>query len=108
MNQQKIDSLKKIVEKDPNALLAHFGLGKEFMEGGDFNAAATHFGEAVRIKPDYTAAYRFLGQSLEKGGRAEEAKQVYRDGIAVAERTHDIEAGKVMAVFLKRLESPPK
>ena len=105
MDTQKIESLKRIIEKDPNALLAQFGLAKAYMDGGNFTAAAAHFREAIRIKPDYTAAYRFLGISLEKSGNLEEAKEVFRQGLQVSERTGDMEAGKVMAVFLKRLES---
>jgi len=101
----KIESLKQLIEKNPDSLLAQFGLAKEYMEQGDFDLAVTHFREAIRIKPDYTAAFRFLGQSLEKGGKNEEAKEVYRQGVEVAEKTKDIEAGKIMGVFLKRLDS---
>lgn len=104
----QIKALQKIIEKNPNSLLSHFGLGKAYMDQGDFKAAAHHFKEALRIKPDYTAAFRFLGQSLEKGGFAEEAKATYRQGIQVAENSKDMEAGKIMAVFLKRLESASK
>lgn len=104
----KIEALKQILAKNPDSLLAQFGLAKEYMEAQKWDEAAAHFKEAIRLKPDYTAAFRFLGQSLEKGGRLDEAKETYQKGIQVAEKSRDIEAGKVMAVFLKRLESSTK
>lgn len=105
VNMSKIESLKQMIETNPDSLLAQFGLAKEYMGQEEFDLAATHFQEAIRIKPDYTAAFRFLGQSLEKGGKKEEAKQIYHQGIEVAKKTQDIEAGKIMGVFLKRLDS---
>ncbi len=104
----QVEALKKMIEKNPDSLLAQFGLAKAYMEQEDFASAAIHFREAIRIKPDYTAAYRFLGQSLDKGEQKEEAIQVYTKGIQVSEQSGDMEAGKVMKVFLKRLESHPK
>ena len=104
----QIENLKQFVAKNPNSLLSQFGLAKAYMEAGDYAAAAHHFREAIRIKPDYTAAFRFLGQALEKNQQNKEAIAVYQQGIMVAQQSKDIEAGKVMQVFLKRLESHTK
>jgi hypothetical protein len=49
------------------------------------------------------AAFRQLGNALEAAGRSGEAVATYREGIAVAERTHDLQAGKEMNAFLKRI-----
>lgn len=101
----QIENLKKMVEKNPDSLLSQFGLAKAYLEAKNYSKAAIHFKEAIRLKPDYTAAFRFLGQALEKGGEKEEAIAIYRQGIEVSAQVKDIEAGKIMAVFLKRLES---
>ena len=36
--------------------------------------------EAIRLKPDYSAAYRGLGRSLERAGRLDDAKTAYATG----------------------------
>ena len=51
--------------RDP---MLHYGLGNELSKSGRFADAVESFEEAIRVNPNYTAAYRQLGKSLEKLG----------------------------------------
>ncbi|MBI3989359.1 MAG: tetratricopeptide repeat protein [candidate division NC10 bacterium] len=103
MSGSRIEQFKEILALDPNDEVVHYGLGEEYLRAGMFEEAVQEFETVIRLKPDYTAAYRELGKALEKGRRIEEAKEAYRKGIEVGSWTGDLQTKKEMEVFLKRL-----
>ena len=90
-----------------DSALLRFSLGMQYLAAGDCARAVAHLRRAVEQDADYSAAWKLLGRALAEGGDAEAAKAAYRDGIAAAARRGDKQAGKEMAVFLKRLEKAP-
>jgi predicted Zn-dependent protease len=100
----RLDTLRELAAADPEDALTRFMLGKELMDRGFAAESVIELRAAVSRDPDHTASWRWLGQALEAAGRKSEAKEVYREGIAVAERTRDLQTGKEMRVFLGRLE----
>ena len=98
----RIEALRLLAEADPNDATTWFLLGRE-LAARDPAAAAEAFGRAIEADPDYSAAYRQLGNALEAAGRVDEAVRAYTQGVEVAERTHDLQAGKEMNAFLKRI-----
>lgn len=104
MDAERLAQWKEIIALDPSDPSSHFGLGKELFDAGDHARAAEEFKTAIGLDERYTAAYRLLGNALEKTNRLEEAMAVYQTGIRIAEETGDLQAGKEMQVFLKRLE----
>lgn len=102
-----IDNLRKMLAAGRDSALLRFSLGAEHLKINDASGAVTHLREAVRLDPDYSAAWKLLGRALTECGRIEEARAAYRDGIGVAERKGDKQAAKEMAVFLRRLQKPP-
>ena len=66
--------------------------------------AEREFREAVRLKPDYSAAYRELGKALVALERPEEAREIYRKGADIACEKGDLQTKKEIEVFLNRLE----
>jgi tetratricopeptide (TPR) repeat protein len=66
--------------------------------------AADEYREAIRLKPDYSAGHRGLGRALERAGWIAEATGAYQQGLEVATRTGDLQTGKEIEVFLRRLE----
>ena len=84
--------------------LLRFSLGMHYLGAGDGTRAAQHLRRAVEQDPDYSAAWKLLGRALAESGDAQAAIAAYRDGIAAAQRKGDKQAGKEMAVFLRRLE----
>lgn len=84
--------------------LLRFSLGNEHLKARDFGEAVSHLRRAVELDRGYTAAWKLLGRALADDGREEEALAAYREGIAVAERKGDKQAGKEMQVFARRIE----
>jgi tetratricopeptide (TPR) repeat protein len=103
LDANRIELLRALVEADPADATGHFLLGRELLTAGRATEAADAFRAAIAANPDYAAAFRQLGNALEQAGQADEAAAVYRAGVTVAARTHDLQAGKEMTAFLKRL-----
>jgi tetratricopeptide (TPR) repeat protein len=102
-NEERIEALRALVADDPLDATAHFLLGRALLESGRATEAVEAFEGAIRADPDYAAAHRQLGNALEQAGRVDEAIAVYTRGVEVAARTNDLQAGKEMNAFLRRL-----
>jgi len=98
-----IDNLEGILVKGQDSALLRYGLGGEYLKQKQFDKAALHLRKAVELDPEYSAAWKLLGQALVFGGHLPEAAEVYTRGIEVAERKGDIQAAKEMRVFAKRV-----
>jgi tetratricopeptide (TPR) repeat protein len=75
-----------------------------YLDAGKPENAADEYREAIRLKPDYSAAHRGLGRALERAGQIAETRAAYQQGLEVATRTGDLQTGKEIEVFLRRLE----
>jgi Tfp pilus assembly protein PilF len=95
--------LQKLLDGGKDNALLRFGLGFEYLRGGDAGAAIAHLRQAVAFDPTYSAAWKMLGNALAETGRYQEALEAYRDGIAAAEKKGDKQAMKEMQVFARRL-----
>lgn len=105
MPTERIHELLELLQEEPEDALLRLTLGKEYLDAGDAEAALPHLEHAVVIAPRYTAAYRYLGAALDAVGRDGDAAEAWERGIAVAEETGDLQAGKEMRVFLERLRA---
>lgn len=99
----RLQRLRELAAADPQDALACFLLGREAAGQGLHEEARAAFAAAVERDPRYTAAYRHLGNALEQLGRPAEAAAVYARGARVGEETGDLQAGKEMRAFLRRL-----
>lgn len=97
-------SFERMLASGKDGALLRFSLGSEHLKAGRAGEAALHLRRAVELDPGYTAAWKVLGRALADDGRPEEALAAYREGIAVAERKGDKQAGKEMTVFARRIE----
>ncbi|HEY6084133.1 MAG TPA: tetratricopeptide repeat protein [Nitrospira sp.] len=89
MANPRIEPLKKVLAMDPNDEVAWFGLGKAYMDDGNFDEAVNALRQCVTVKPTYSAAYYALAQSLHKLGRIEECRAVSITGIEVSTKNGD-------------------
>lgn len=86
---QRIESLKSLLAQDPGNSRFRYMLAMETLNGGDLEEAVAVFGEILERDPDYAAAYFHGGQTLEKLGRVEDARSLYRRGIEATTRIGD-------------------
>jgi Tfp pilus assembly protein PilF len=98
MPNPRIEPLKKVLAIDPNDDVAWFGLGKAYMEDGNFEEAASALRQCISVKPAYSAAYYALAQSLRTLNRVEECRNVCVTGIEVSTKNGD-------AMVTKNLEA---
>ena len=106
----RIEMLRALVAESPQDATAHFLLGRELLGAGRAEEAVLAFAAAIGADADYAAAYRQMGNAQEAAGCVEDAIATYRRGVEVARRTNDLQAGKEMNAFLRRLaraESKP-
>jgi predicted Zn-dependent protease len=99
-----IASFEKMLASGKDSALLRFSLGNEYLKLADAATAAQHLEVAVRLDPNYSAAWKALGKALAEAGRAPEALDAYNQGIVVAEQRGDKQAAKEMTVFAKRIQ----
>jgi predicted Zn-dependent protease len=89
MPNPRIEPLKRVLAIEPTDDVAWFGLGKAYMEDGNFVEAAKALQQCVTVKPTYSAAYYALAQSLHKLGRIKECRTICATGIDVSTKNGD-------------------
>ena len=85
---QRIEILKQMLEADPASSFARYGLAMEYVKSGELNTAVTEFETLLNRDPGYSAGYYHGGQTLEKLGRLDAARDFYRRGIGVTKDAH--------------------
>src|ERR1700751_3527840 len=89
MSSARIDVLRSMTEQNPRDAFSRYGLAMELCNTGQLEAAAGEFFTLLRYNPNYAAGYFHGGQTLEKLGRVEDAKKLYREGIVVTTASGD-------------------
>ena len=82
----RIDAFREMVRKNPENHLAHFGLANEAHKAGLWDEAVAHYREYLARYDDEGNAYGKLAESLERLGRADEARAALEQGIAASRR----------------------
>lgn len=97
-------NFERMLASGKDGALLRYALGNEHLKAGQATHAIDHLREAVKFDPGYTAAWKLLGRALADVGAIDDALAAYREGIIIAERKGDKQAGKEMQVFVRRLE----
>jgi Tfp pilus assembly protein PilF len=106
MTPDPLERFEALLASGKDSALLRFSLGMQYLKNGDPGRAAAHLRAAVEQDPGYSAAWKLLGKALGDSGRASEAIEAYRAGIAAADRKGDKQAAREMGVFLRRLQKP--
>ncbi|MGH9591538.1 MAG: tetratricopeptide repeat protein [Bryobacteraceae bacterium] len=80
--------LNQILAENPANTFARYGLAMERIKAGDLGGAVAEFELVLDTDPNYAAAYYHGGQTLEKLGRLDQARDLYRRGIAAIRDPH--------------------
>ena|ERR1700722_8935094 len=83
MGMNRLEVLLSMVDQNPTDGFSRYGLAMEYVRSGDLETAMDQFVQLLEHNPNYAAAYFHGGQTLEKLGRIDEAKGLYRRGIEV-------------------------
>ena len=86
----RLEALKDLVAQKPDDSFLRYGLAMEYANSGNLEQAVREYRALLDVNSDYAAAYYHGGQTLEKLGRREEAREMYRRGIQVTSRTGDL------------------
>jgi len=90
MASTRLDILKGMVAQRPADSFLRYGLAMEYRNANNLEAALAEFHALLAVNPDYSVGYFHGGQTLERLGRLEEARAMYRAGIAAATRKGDL------------------
>lgn len=100
---ERIRSLEELITGSPDDPDLYFMLGKALLDAGRATEAAERLEQASELNPDLPAIWRFWGEALRDSGDTVAARQVWTEGIVIADRTGELQAGKEMSVLMKKL-----
>ncbi len=86
MSDSRIETLKKLLKKDPDNLLGRYGLAHEYYKLDMYEEAISEINEYLRIADDEGAVYRMLAECYVKTGETEKARDAYIKGMEAANR----------------------
>ena len=90
MPDTRLDLLKNLVAQNPTDSFARYGLAMELARTGSLEQAVEEYRSLLAANANYAAAYYHGGQALEKLGRPDEARALYREGIEATTRIGDL------------------
>jgi len=103
MPDSRLDILKNMVAQNPTDAFARYGLAMEWARTGNLEQAMEEYRGLLAVNPDYAAAYYHGGQTLEKLGRTDEARALYREGIEATTRIGDLHTRSEIEAALQLL-----
>ena len=77
-----------MAEQQPSSVFVRYGLAMEYVKAGELANAIPEFEAVLAVDPGYSAAYYHGGQTLEKMGKLDEARDYYKRGIASSKVPH--------------------
>lgn len=88
LENSRVDVLKQLLAENPGNTFARYGLAMEHLKSGDLESAAGEFQAVLEHDANYAAAYYHGGQTLEKLGKLDEARDLYKRGVTIARDPH--------------------
>jgi Tfp pilus assembly protein PilF len=103
-SKSRKEQIVELLAANPTDPELHYFLAMEYLGAGETDAALKAFQELTVLDPDYVPAYLQLGQLLTRLECEDEARHIYRTGIAAAHKKGNQHAAEEMAAFLDNLE----
>ncbi|MEX2493835.1 MAG: tetratricopeptide repeat protein [Nitrospirales bacterium] len=90
MANPKIAQFKKLLQLDPKDETLWFGLGKAHMGDANWAEAVLALEQCIQVRPNYSAAYLALAQSLQQLEQIDKCRSICDEGIMVATTNGDL------------------
>ena len=100
----RLETLKSMVAQNPDDSFSRYGLAMEYAKSGELELAIQEYQNVLAANPNYSAAYYHGGQTLEKLGRREDARALYRKGVEATTRIGDLHARSEIQAALDLLQ----
>jgi tetratricopeptide (TPR) repeat protein len=104
MPKTRKEQLQEMLADAPNDPELRYMLAMEYVSERNDDEAVRAFRALIDMAPDYPPAYHQAGQALQRLGRLDEAREVLRRGIPVAEKKGNLHAAGEMQELLENLE----
>jgi tetratricopeptide (TPR) repeat protein len=101
---ERMEKLRAMLEKDGGDPFLLFAMGMEHKKLRQTAEAVDWFRKTLAKDPGYCVAYHQAALAYEDAGEIEQAKQLYREGIAVARKKGDEHAAGEMEAALSMIE----
>lgn len=99
----RIATFRSFIAKSPTDPFPRYGLAMELKGQGQLAEAWAVFEELLAEFPDYVATYLMAGGTLVALARKDEAAEIYRKGIEVAQRRGDQHARRELEAALAEI-----
>jgi tetratricopeptide (TPR) repeat protein len=90
MASNRLQGLLAMLAQNPSDSFARYGVAMEYASAGELEKAVEEFRVLLAANPNYPAAYYHAGRALERLGRTEEAREVYRKGVEITTHLGDL------------------
>jgi Tfp pilus assembly protein PilF len=81
-NDEAIELLAKVIERSPGVTAPYINIAKAYMRTGKLEPAEQHLKTALGLVPNHPVASNEYGLLLRKGGRFNEAREIYEKALA--------------------------
>jgi tetratricopeptide (TPR) repeat protein len=88
LENSRLEVLEQMLAQQPEMSFARYGLAMEHVRLGQLEQGVREFETLLAREPNYSAAYFHGGQTLEKLGRVDQAREWYRRGVGVTRDPH--------------------
>ncbi len=105
----RIAQFEKMASADPTNEMAHFSLGKAYLDASRHAEAARSFERCVELAPDMSKAYQLGGQAMIGAGWTDRAVEFMNRGYETAARKGDLMPKNAIGELLRSIgREPPK
>ena len=105
----RIAQFEKMASADPTNEMAHFSLGKAYLDAGRHAEAARSFERCIELSPEMSKAFQLAGQAMIGAGWSDRAVDLLVRGYETAARKGDLMPRNAIADLLRSIgREPPK
>jgi len=102
----RIEQFRKMANDDPGNEVAHFSLGREYLNAGQYEQAIASLAKCLELNPNISKAYQLQAQALLHLDRKEQAIAKLTEGVKRADERGEMMPRNEMTRMLKELGGP--